>query len=64
MNHKCAAGEAVCDRPAFGNTASRGKYKMVRVLPFENDNRLSCRIKSLAGTFERIAGERQLSCGG
>ena len=42
-------------RAHFGNAASRGKYKIVRPLPVENDNRLAYRIKSIAETFERIA---------
>jgi hypothetical protein len=33
----------------------------MRVLPVENDNRLSYRIKSLAESFERIAEEHQLT---
>jgi hypothetical protein len=61
MTHKFTIGTNVYYSPAFGNTASRGKYKVLRVLPVENDNRLSYRIKSLAENFERIAEEHQLS---
>ena len=61
MTHKYAIGQNVYYSPAFGNAASRGKYKVLRVLPVENDNRLSYRIKSIAETFERIAEEHQLS---
>jgi len=32
---------------------SRGKYKVVRQLPVERDNRVVYRIKSVAETFER-----------
>ena len=41
--------------------AARGAYKVMRVLPVENDARISYRIKSAAETFERIAEEHQLS---
>jgi hypothetical protein len=61
MNHKYAVGQNVYYSPTFGNTASRGKYKVIRVLPIENDNRLAYRIKSLAESFERIAEEHQLT---
>jgi hypothetical protein len=61
MTHKYAVGQSVYYSPAFGNTASRGTYKVIRVLPVENDNRLSYRIKSLAESFERIAEEHQLT---
>lgn len=61
MSHKYASGQNVYYEPTFGNAAARGKYKVVRALPVENDNRLSYRIKSLAESFERIAEEHQLS---
>ena len=61
MNHKFSVGVHVYYDPKFGNTAARGKYKIVRQLPVENDNKLSYRIKSLAESFERIAEEYQLS---
>ena len=61
MTHKFASGTNVYYEPTFGNAAARGKYKVVRQLPVENDNRLSYRIKSLAESFERIAEEHQLS---
>jgi hypothetical protein len=61
MTHKFTIGTNVYYSPAFGNTASRGKYKVIRVLPIENDNRLAYRIKSLAESFERIAEEHQLT---
>jgi hypothetical protein len=63
MTHKYEMGQNVYYEPTFGNAAARGKYKVVRQLPVENDNRLSYRIKSLAETFERIAEEHQLSRG-
>jgi hypothetical protein len=60
MTHKFSVGQNVYYSPAFGNSASRGKYKVIRVLPIEN-NRLAYRIKSLAESFERIAEEFQLT---
>lgn len=63
MAHKFSIGQVVNYEPTFGNTAARGKYKIVRLVPVENDNRLSYRIKSMAETFERIAEEHQLSGG-
>ncbi len=63
MTHRYSAGQDVYYEPTFGNAAARGKYKVVRALPVENDNRLSYRIKSLAENFERIAEEHQLSNG-
>ena len=61
MTHKYAIGANVYYEPTYGNMAARGKYKVIRQLPVENDNRLSYRIKSVAETFERIAEEHQLS---
>ena len=61
MNHKYSNGQDVYYAAQFGNNAARGKYKIVRQLPIERDNRLSYRIKSAAEFFERIADEHQLS---
>ncbi|MFA6265742.1 MAG: hypothetical protein WC670_08525 [Pseudolabrys sp.] len=61
MTHKFNAGQTVFYEPAFGRAAARGRYKIVRPLPVENDHRIAYRIKSLAETFERIAEEHQLS---
>lgn len=61
MIHKYAVGANVYFDPKFGNAAARGKYKIVRHLPIENDNKLSYRIKSVAESHERIAEEHQLS---
>ncbi len=61
MTHKFSIGQDVYYEPTFGNAAARGKYRIVRQLPVENDNRLSYRIKSIAESFERIAEEHQLS---
>ena len=48
MAHKFSVGQNVYYQPQFQNNAARGKYKVVRQLPVENDNRLSYRIKNLA----------------
>jgi hypothetical protein len=61
MNHKYSIGQAVYYEPSYGIAAARGKYKVVRPLPIENDNKLSYRIKSVAESFERIAEEHQLT---
>ena len=61
MTHKFDVGQNVYFNPPSVTAAARGKYKIVRVLPIENDNKLSYRIKSLAENFERIAEEHQLS---
>jgi hypothetical protein len=61
MTHKYATGQNVYYEPAHGNAASRGKYKIIRPLPVENDNRLAYRIKNVAESFERIAEEHQLT---
>jgi hypothetical protein len=61
MNHRYAAGQDVYYEAQFGNNAARGKYRVVRQLPIERDNRLTYRIKSAAESFERIAEEHQLS---
>ncbi len=61
MSHRYSTGQNVYYDPQFGNNASRGKYKIVRQLPIERDNRLSYRIKSTTESFERIAEEHQLN---
>jgi hypothetical protein len=63
MNHKFSIGQTVYYEPTFGNAAARGKYKVIRLVPVENDNRVNYRIKSLAESYERIAEEHQLSGG-
>jgi hypothetical protein len=61
MTHKYSAGQNVYYSAPFMAAAARGKYKIVRTLPVENDNKLSYRIKSLSENFERIAEEHQLT---
>jgi hypothetical protein len=61
MTHKYSTGEHVYYNAPFMAAAARGRYKIVRTLPIENDNKLSYRIKSVSENFERIAEEHQLS---
>jgi len=61
MTHKYSVGQTVYFSPNYGSAAARGTYKVMRVLPIENDNRLAYRIKSLSESYERIAEEHQLS---
>lgn len=61
MNHKFSIGTNVYYQPTYGTAAARGKYKVVRQLPIENDNKVTYRIKNVAESFERIAEEHQLS---
>jgi len=61
MTHKYSIGQNVYYEPTYSNAAARGKHKIVRPLPVENDNRLAYRTKSIAESFERIAEEHQLT---
>jgi len=61
MSHRFSAGQNVYFNPPFVAAAARGKYKIVRPLPIENDNKVTYRIKSQTENFERIAEEHQLS---
>ena len=61
MTHKFSVGAEVQYEGGTMTPGSRGKYKIVRQLPVERDNRLVYRIKSVAETFERTAEEHQLS---
>jgi len=63
MTHKYAAGDNVYYEPNMGSAAASGAYVIVRPLPVENDDRRSYRIKSVAGSAERIAEEHQLTPG-
>jgi hypothetical protein len=44
-------------------SAPSGRFKIVRLLPIENDRQIRYRIKSATEAFERIAEEAQLSAG-
>ena len=61
MTHKYSAGQEVYYQPAYGLSGNGGRYKIVRPLPIEKDNRISYRIKSVAENVERVAEEHQLS---
>jgi len=58
--HKYSVGQLVYFEPTFGYNVPRGQYKIVGLVPIENDNRLIYRIKNPAEPYERIAEERQL----
>jgi len=61
MAHKFAAGANVYYDGGNYAPGARGKYKVVRHLPVEGDNKLLYRIKGTAETFERTAEEHQLT---
>jgi hypothetical protein len=61
MPHKFPTGANVYYDGGNYAPAARGKYKVVRPLPVEGDNRLLYRIKGTAETFERTAEEHQLT---
>lgn len=58
--HKFPVGTDVHYEGGTQTRGVRGKYKIMRQLPIERDNRLLYRIKSVAETFERTAEEHQL----
>jgi hypothetical protein len=59
--HKFSIGASVNYEGGTQTPGARGKYKVVRQLPVERDNRVIYRIKSVAETFERTADEHQLT---
>jgi len=61
MTHKFAVGADVYYDGGMVTHGARGKYKIVRHLPVEQDKRIIYRIKSSAETFERTADEFQLT---
>ena len=61
MLHRYHVGQSVYFTPRFTASSSRGTYKVVRLLPVENDNSNRYRIKSASEAFDRIADESQLS---
>ena len=60
MSHKFAVGATVHYEGGALAAAARGVYKVTRLLPVEQDNKILYRIKSQAETFERTAEEHQL----
>jgi len=61
MSHRFPVGANVNYEGGTLTPGTRGKYKVVRQLPVERDNRIVYRIKGVAETFERTAEEYQLS---
>ena len=61
MTHKYLIGQHVNFSPGFSNSSARGTYKVISLLPVENDDRRRYRIKSSAETFDRTADEGQLT---
>jgi hypothetical protein len=59
MPHKFAIGTAVY-YDMDSSVLLRGVYEIIKQLPVERDNKITCRIKSSAETFERTAEESQL----
>lgn len=60
MTHRFPIGADVYYDGGTLTPGSRGKYKILRQLPVERENRLIYRIKSIAENFERTAEEYQL----
>jgi hypothetical protein len=58
--HKFSIEQLVYFEGAFGRNATSGQYKIVSLVPIENNNKLIYRIKTPAEAFERIAEEHQL----
>jgi hypothetical protein len=63
MTHKFAAGADVYFDGGTISGGARGRYKVVRQLPVERDNRILYRIKNTGESFERTAEEFQLTRG-
>ena len=63
MTHKFSLGQLVYFEGTFGHNAARGQYKIVRLVPIENDNKVVYRIKNPVEAFERTAEEHQLKTG-
>ena len=59
--HKYSVGQLVYFDGALQYEASRGQYKIVRLVPIERDNKVIYRIKQAAEPFERTAEEYQLT---
>jgi hypothetical protein len=60
MMHKYSVGQLVYFEGTFGSDAARGQYKIIRLVPIEQNNKLIYRIKNPAEAFERTAEEHQL----
>ena len=63
MMHKYSIGQLVYFDGAVKIHAAHGQYKIVRLVPIENDNKVVYRIKNPVEAFERTAEEHQLKTG-
>src|SRR5262245_759594 len=62
MTHRYAVGQYVFFEGSFGPTLGPiGSYKIIRLVPIENDDKIAYRIKSPGEAFERVAEEHQLT---
>jgi len=61
MTQKFSVGQQVYFTSGFARGSSSGTFKIISVLPVENDDRRRYRIKSAGEPHERIAEESQLS---
>jgi hypothetical protein len=61
MAQKFSIGQQVYFTPGFSGGSSSATFKIISVLPVENDDRRRYRIKSAGEPHERIADENQLS---
>jgi len=61
MMHKYPIGQLVYFEGPFQLNAARGQYKIVRLVPIENDHKVVYRIKNATEAFERTAEEHQLA---
>ena len=63
MMHKYSIGQLVYFDGAVKIHAAHGQYKIVRLVPIEQNNKVIYRIKTPAEAFECTAEEYQLTLG-
>jgi hypothetical protein len=61
--HKYSIGQMVYFDGAVKNHAAHGQYKIVHLVPIEQNNKVIYRIKAPAEAFQRTAEEYQLTLG-
>jgi len=61
--HKYSIGQLVYFDGAVKIHAAHGQYKIFRLVPIEQNNKVIYRIKTPAEAFERTAEEYQLTLG-
>jgi hypothetical protein len=61
MTHRYRIGQSVYLAQRFSATSSRALFKIVRLMPIENDDRVRYRIKSQGEAFDRVADEGELT---